>query len=284
MLARLGCNVTTPPDWCCICSPGDETSEKDAKEYANEECDWGWNSSGGHRYLTRQYFSLLSPSKMQRRGKAQLRIASPGQSDPLMASDAQKTSRISRSSLTRVWLIIALAAILIVLSHFLFPPHNEPSSHPTYSNANLKAKNYLRSTDEPNPFDFCPAYNPGDDVGTKYGPIRLAQSRLHMGSGARILRMLNRALAGHPVTISVIGGSSTCQNCLFQQALTRYYSFFLPRRWRRPSIPNMLSIPLFPMVEHRLSSPRLGIDQWCYAADRLEIFFILQHTPPARPQ
>src|SRR6266550_3256903 len=154
--------------------------------------------------------SLLSPSKMQRRGKPQLRTASPGQSDPLMASDSQKTSRISRYSLTRVWLIIAIVATVIIFSHFLFPSHNEPSSHPTYSNANLKAKNYLRSSDQPNPFDFCPAYGPGDDVGNKYGPIRLGQSRLHMGSGARVLRVLNRALAGHPVTISVIGGSSTC--------------------------------------------------------------------------
>ena len=153
---------------------------------------------------------LLSPSKMQRRGKAQLRIASPGQTDPLMASDSQKSSRISRSNLNRVWLIVAVVATVIILLHFLSPLHDESSSHPTYSNANLKAKNYLRSSDQPNPFDFCPAYGPGDDVGNKYGPIRLGQSRLHMGSGARVLRVLNRALAGHPVTISVIGGSSTC--------------------------------------------------------------------------
>ncbi|KAF8326453.1 hypothetical protein F5887DRAFT_1014635 [Amanita rubescens] len=120
---------------------------------------------------------------MQRRGKAQLRIASP----------------------------VAIVTTFIILVHFLSPSYNESSSHPTYSNANLKAKNYLRSSDQPNPFDFCPVFGPGDDVGNKYGPIRLGQSRLHMGSGARVLRVLNRALAGHPVTISVIGGSiSSC--------------------------------------------------------------------------
>ncbi|KAF8335284.1 hypothetical protein F5887DRAFT_989331 [Amanita rubescens] len=145
---------------------------------------------------------------MQRRGKAQLRIASPGQTDPLMASDSQKSSR---SNLNRVWLIVAIVTTFIILVHFLSPSYNESSSHPTYSNANLKAKNYLRSSDQPNPFDFCPVFGPGDDVGNKYGPIRLGQSRLHMGSGARVLRVLNRALAGHPVTISVIGGSiSSC--------------------------------------------------------------------------
>jgi hypothetical protein len=48
-----------------------------------------------------------------------------------------------------------------------------------------------------------------DEVGNKYGAVRLGQSRLHVGSGARVQRVLNRALAGYPVTISVIGGSGT---------------------------------------------------------------------------
>jgi hypothetical protein len=32
---------------------------------------------------------------------------------------------------------------------------------------NLKAKNYLRWTNELNMFDFGPAYGPGDDVGSR---------------------------------------------------------------------------------------------------------------------
>jgi hypothetical protein len=41
-----------------------------------------------------------------------------------------------------------------------------------------------------------------------------------MGSGARVLHVLNRALAGHPVTISVIGGSSTCHFLISTSAHT----------------------------------------------------------------
>ena len=54
---------------------------------------------------------------------------------------------------------------------------------------------------------FCPSYSPGDEIGAKYGAITLSKSRMHLGSGARIQRVLNKALAGQSVTISVLGGS-----------------------------------------------------------------------------
>ncbi|KAF8689676.1 hypothetical protein AX14_003219 [Amanita brunnescens Koide BX004] len=155
---------------------------------------------------------------MQRRGKGQLRIASPGQNSQHMGSDPEKLSRLSRRNFgvtNRIWVIVALFIALILLTHYVLPTHNPAFSQPTYSNANLKAKNYLQPDDENaqllNPFDFCPAHGPADEVGNKYGAVRLGQSRMHVGSGARVQRVLNRALAGYPVTISVIGGSiSAC--------------------------------------------------------------------------
>ena len=38
--------------------------------------------------------------------------------------------------------------------------------------------------------------------------MELLKSRLHMGTGARVQRVLNRAMSGAPITISVLGGSS----------------------------------------------------------------------------
>ena len=42
---------------------------------------------------------------------------------------------------------------------------------PNFSNADLKAKNYLNSSEHiiPNPFGFCPSYCLGDKISAKYG-------------------------------------------------------------------------------------------------------------------
>jgi hypothetical protein len=67
------------------------------------------------------------------------------------------------------------------------------------------------SNNAPNPFPFCPSYGPGDELGKQYGVLVLEQSRLHLGSGARVQGVIQKALAGQPVTISVLGGSvSAC--------------------------------------------------------------------------
>ena len=60
------------------------------------------------------------------------------------------------------------------------------------------------------PFAWCPALGPTDQLAAKYDPISLSKTRLHTGSGARVQRVITRALSGHPVTISVVGGSSEC--------------------------------------------------------------------------
>jgi hypothetical protein len=177
--------------------------------------EWEKPELGDHATLSLPP-SVTARRRMQRRGKSQLRIASPGQNSLHMGSDHEKLSRFSRRNLgvtNRIWLIVALFISLILLTHYVLPAHTSAFSQPTYSNANLKAKNYLKPDEEnarlSNPFDFCPAHSPMDEVGNKYGAVRLGQSRLHVGSGARVQRVLNRALAGYPVTISVIGGSGT---------------------------------------------------------------------------
>ncbi|RXK36183.1 capsular associated protein [Tremella mesenterica] len=82
-----------------------------------------------------------------------------------------------------------------------------------YSSAHLLTPHdYLNaSASDPAPFDFCPAFGPGDPVAERRGQWGLLKSRLHMGSGARIQRVVQKAMAGLPVTISVLGSSvSAC--------------------------------------------------------------------------
>ena len=141
-------------------------------------------------------------------------ISPPSHNSPTMGSLSSSSSPSSSSSsrkATRLWIPVLAILLLLTLIHFLLPPSNSSSSihQPNYSNADLKAKNYLNSSEPviPNPFDFCPSYSPGDKIGAKYGAVTLSKSRMHLGSGARIQRVLNKALAGQSVTISVLGGS-----------------------------------------------------------------------------
>ena len=66
------------------------------------------------------------------------------------------------------------------------------------------------SASDPAPFEFCPVFGPGDAVAERRGQWGLLKSRLHMGSGARVQRVIQKAMAGLPVTISVLGGSGKC--------------------------------------------------------------------------
>lgn len=70
----------------------------------------------------------------------------------------------------------------------------------------------MNSSDvDPAPFEFCPVFGPGDAVAARRGQFELLRSRLYLGTGARVQRVVNKALAGLPVTISVLGGSvSAC--------------------------------------------------------------------------
>ena len=108
----------------------------------------------------------------------------------------------------RIWLILGLFLTIILFTKFVLPVDPSLPRH-GLTNANLKAKNYINSSDaDPSPFPFCPLFGPGDELGNKYGVHALAKTRLHLGSGARVQRVIHKALSGLPVTISVLGGSS----------------------------------------------------------------------------
>jgi len=150
---------------------------------------------------------------MQRRapGRTQAHISPPSSN---MGSDSEKTSRLSQRSLgvtNRIWMLLVLLVFVLSFTHFILPSIGSAPVEQNYSNADLKAKNYFNATVAgPNPFEFCPVYGPGDELGAKYGAQTLSKSRMHLGSGGRVQRVLNRALAGQPVTISVLGGSGEC--------------------------------------------------------------------------
>lgn len=161
---------------------------------------------------------------MQRRlgsGKALARISPPNHRRLTgMGPDSSKhTNRWNQRVLgvtNRIWAIILGFVLLIALSRFiLFSNHTSAGS---FTTEGLVPKNYLHGVNNPignssevaNPFDFCPVFGPKDDIAKKYGVVPLSQSRLHLGSGGRVHRVIHKALLGQPVTISVLGGSSAC--------------------------------------------------------------------------
>ena len=118
----------------------------------------------------------------------------------------------------RIWIIIIIVVFIVLFSfllpsdtHILHSPFSLRSSSSThqdeYDTSSLKAVNYMNATDEPNPFWFCPIHGPGDEIGEKYGLHTLKKTEVHLGSGARVQRVIHKALLGLPVTISVLGGS-----------------------------------------------------------------------------
>lgn len=148
--------------------------------------------------------------QQRRTGKPLAHISPPQSSFTGMGSDSDRGSRLSQRSFgvtNRIWLIVVLFVFIISLTHYVLPATRDTAVRSPYSNLGLKSKNYLNSSETENPFDFCPVYGPGDAIGAKYGSLILSQSRLHLGSSARVQRVLTRAMAGQPVTISVIGGS-----------------------------------------------------------------------------
>ncbi|KAG6825912.1 hypothetical protein H0H92_001882 [Tricholoma furcatifolium] len=134
-----------------------------------------------------------------------------------MPYDDDKRSRLSQRSFgvtNRIWILLAFFLFIITFSHYALPAASNatPATRPQFLSTKLKPKNYLNLTDtEANPFSFCPAYGPNDELAVTYGAQALLKTRTHIGTGERIQRVLNKALAGQPVTISIIGGSvSAC--------------------------------------------------------------------------
>ncbi|EPS96360.1 hypothetical protein FOMPIDRAFT_1130494 [Fomitopsis schrenkii] len=131
-----------------------------------------------------------------------------------MGSDEKAPSRLNQKSLgvtNRIWLILALFVFLILLTRSILPGETSTARHRLLS-GDLRPKNYLNISETgESPFAFCPALGPGDEVASKYDVVALSKTRFHLGSGARVQRVINKALSGLPVTISVVGGSvSAC--------------------------------------------------------------------------
>ena len=151
---------------------------------------------------------------MQRRAGKGMAIAPPTGRYTSMSPSSEKTSRLNQRSFgvtNRIWAIVFLFIFIIAFTNYILPPHHAPQPRFNYLTSGLKSKNYLNKTQgrtEQNPFDFCPVFGPGDEIGKKYGALTLSQSRLHLGSGGRVQRVIHKALLGQPVTISVLGGSS----------------------------------------------------------------------------
>jgi hypothetical protein len=154
---------------------------------------------------------------MQRRtvGKSQAHISLPKDSLSRMGGqDSEKPSRLNRRNLgvtNRIWIILSLVLSILLLTRYIIGSSSAPSAggHRLLS-SDLKPKNYLNATDlqhRESPFAFCPVYGEGDEVSKKYGALALTKTKLYLGSGARIQRVVNKAMSGLPVTISVIGGS-----------------------------------------------------------------------------
>ncbi|KAF9231772.1 hypothetical protein BU15DRAFT_55760 [Melanogaster broomeanus] len=164
---------------------------------------------------------------MQRRsglGKGLARIAPPSP-HPLTGMAVSSTrSQWYRLRLlgmhNRIWILLLVFMSVVALTRYILPSsHQQPK---LFTTVGLIPKNYLHeanyfatnsSTDEVagNPFNFCPVFGPGDDVAEKHGVMALAQSRLHLGSGGRVHRVIHKALLGQPITMSVLGGSvSAC--------------------------------------------------------------------------
>jgi len=169
---------------------------------------------------------------MQRRtvGKGQAHISPPkGSPSRMGGQDSEKQSRLSRRNFgvtNRIWIILSLILSILLLSRYILSSSSSSSAggHRLLS-SDLKPKNYLNTTElqhRESPFAFCPVYGEGDEVGKKYGALALTKTRLHLGSGARIRRVVSKAMSGLPVTISVIGGSGVLMSCFT-------LSFFHPR-------------------------------------------------------
>lgn len=174
-------------------------------------------------------FCFSSIISMQRRRNP--RISSPPTSHSFSSADDDNHRRNNSRTFgvpNRIWLVIIVLLATILLLHRLLPPSPTPTL-PSYASADLKPKNYFNSSSEPhNPFPFCPVNGPTNSLAAKYGPGPLAQTRINLGTGYRIQRVLKRALSGRPVTISVVGGSSMHLFLVFSPSFSYSSSICLP--------------------------------------------------------
>lgn len=204
-----------------------------------------------------------------------------------MGSDNDKPARRSFGVTNRIWMVLLAIAAVLVFTHFVLLSSSDPStSQPAYSNSHLESKNYFNVTNlGPNPFEFCPSYSDGDVLGEKYGTLTLSQSRSNLGTGARVQRLLHKALAGQPVTISIIGGSGTDLSSALELLIIQpsaHCSFGMSWCRRRPHFISVLPIQILPVVEQGLPSSSHGAHQWRHETHRFCLLWLLQLAPSPR--
>ena len=139
-------------------------------------------------------------------------ISAPPGSSSSANGDEKQAGRLQQRTLGlthRIWVLVCVVVFVILCTRVL-APGSDDNTHRTFTNVNLVPKNYLNASDDLSfaPFSFCPVYGPGDPVAEKYGAHALSKSKVYMGSGARVQRVIRKALSGQPVTMSVLGGSS----------------------------------------------------------------------------
>lgn len=62
------------------------------------------------------------------------------------------------------------------------------------------------------PFTFCPTAGPDDELNGVYGRAAILKTRTHVGSTERVRKVIQRGMAGLPITVGILGGSvSSCQ-------------------------------------------------------------------------
>lgn len=97
-------------------------------------------------------------------------------------------------SSNRIWAIFIGICVIFAITRLFTSSSTVKTSF--YNQDALHPVNYLNTSQSAAaaspPFPFCPVHGPGDIIGNKYGAHSMAKSRLHLGSGARIQRLLHR--------------------------------------------------------------------------------------------
>ncbi|TXT03892.1 hypothetical protein VHUM_04315 [Vanrija humicola] len=111
----------------------------------------------------------------------------------------------------RAWLALTVVVGFVLFTKLIMT--NDTHTHHTHDPTFIIPRDYLNnSATDRAPFDFCPVFGPGDAIAARRGQFELLRSRLHLGTGNRVQRVLRKAMSGMPITISVLGGSVTaCQ-------------------------------------------------------------------------
>lgn len=154
--------------------------------------DWG---------LRDQTIGTAAEHRMQRRMHRALDTETPPKSPfirPNLSSTPKADGILTKKNITstaRIWTLVVTFSLLFAITRLF--SSKEAHSHSFYDQDALHPVNYLNQSNLGVPFDFCPVHGSTDVIGNKYGAHAMAKSRLHLGSGAHIQRLIHRvSIAG----------------------------------------------------------------------------------------